>query len=67
MRMRLARGISAPVSQSTGFLSGFQALRRGDHFAALAVERAKPVEIDGHAALGGHVLEVGKMLAEKLV
>ena len=43
---------------------GLQALGCGDALAPFAVERAKRVEIDLRAAIGGHSLEVGQMLAE---
>ncbi len=43
---------------------GLPAFAGGDGFAALAVERAKGVEIDARAALGGHLLVQRQILAE---
>ena len=62
-------GIFAGALASGNFFAGaialgFEALDSGNDFAALAIEGAEGGEIDDGAAGGGHLLELGEMLAE---
>ncbi len=61
--------ILAGFFHARNFLAGFVALRlqslgEGNSFAALLIDGAKGGEIDGHAAIGGHLLEFFQMFAK---
>ena len=48
-----------------GFVAlGFQSLRGGNSFAALLIDRAKAVEIDGDAAIGRHLFKFSEVFAK---
>ena len=58
-------GLLAARDFFAGFVArGFQALDRGDTLAALAIERAKSVEVDARTATRGHFLEFVQVLAK---